>query len=188
MTTLSTADARSVRHPIGIDSGPARQATHAGGQLRARLPIDQRTLPAVRSGPRHRPSTCVNTPTFTRQPPRQAGSAARPTTRSTTGRLRQEKCSAPTRRASADARLLSTASWGGRCCAQLANGPGSAGTSTECCCSAARGTTSSARSWVEASTTYAAAPSWWARSQLKAVTHQRSPGTSPGKPYCGAEC
>ena len=47
------------------------------------------------------------------------------------------------------------------------------------------GTMSSARSCVEASTTNAAAPSSWARSQLTAVTHQRSPGTSPGKPYGG---
>ena len=30
---------------------------------------------------------------------------------------------------------------------------------------------------MEASTTGAATPSWWARSQLMAVTHQRSPGT-----------
>ena len=44
---------------------------------------------------------------------------------------------------------------------------------------------SRARSWVEASTTRAAAPSSWARSQLAAVTHQRSPGTRPGKRYCG---
>ena len=44
---------------------------------------------------------------------------------------------------------------------------------------------SSARSWVEASTTKAAAPSRWARSQLTAVTHQRSPGTRPGKRYAG---
>ena len=39
--------------------------------------------------------------------------------------------------------------------------------------------------WVEASTTGAAQPSSWARSQLTAVTHQRSPGTSPGNRYCG---
>lgn len=64
-------------------------------------------------------------------------------------------------------------------------GPGSMGTSTACSRSAARGTTSSARSWVEASTTYAAAPSSCARSQFSAVTHQRSPGASPGNWYSG---
>ena len=57
----------------------------------------------------------------------------------------------------------------------------SAGTSTEYCLSTSSGTISSARSWVEASTTGAAAPSRWARSQFAAVTHHRSPGTSPGK-------
>ena len=54
-----------------------------------------------------------------------------------------------------------------------------------CWRSASSGTISRARSWVEASTTKAAAPSWWARSQLAAVTHQRSPGTSPGKRWRG---
>ncbi len=47
------------------------------------------------------------------------------------------------------------------------------------------GTMSRARSWVDARTTGAATPSMWARSQLAAVTHQRSPGVSPGNPYCG---
>jgi hypothetical protein len=40
-------------------------------------------------------------------------------------------------------------------------------------------------SLVEASTTGAATPSAKARAQFTAVTHQRSPGTSPGKRYCG---
>ncbi len=56
----------------------------------------------------------------------------------------------------------------------------SAGTSTEYCLSTSSGTISRARSWVEASTTGAAAPSLCACSQLAAVTHHRSPGTSPG--------
>ena len=60
--------------------------------------------------------------------------------------------------------------------------PASAGTSTACSRRASSGTISSARSWVAARTTKAAAPSSWARSQLAAVTHQRSPGFSPGKP------
>src|SRR5215472_14147736 len=64
--------------------------------------------------------------------------------------------------------------------------PGLAGTSTACSWSAASGTMSSARSWVAASTTGAATPSWWAQSQFAAVTHQRSPGISPGKRYAGA--
>lgn len=38
---------------------------------------------------------------------------------------------------------------------------------------------------MEASTTYAAAPSLCARSQFAAVTHHRSPGTSPGNWYSG---
>ena len=59
---------------------------------------------------------------------------------------------------------------------------GLSGTSTACSRNASSGTISSARSWVEASTTWAAAPSWWARSQLAAVTHHRSPGVRPGKP------
>ena len=37
----------------------------------------------------------------------------------------------------------------------------------------------------QAQSTGAAEPSRWARSQLMAVTHHRSPGTSPGKWYCG---
>jgi hypothetical protein len=63
--------------------------------------------------------------------------------------------------------------------------PASAGTSTEYRLSTSSGTTSSARSWVDASTTGAAAPSRCARSQFAAVTHHRSPGTSPGKLNCG---
>jgi hypothetical protein len=61
----------------------------------------------------------------------------------------------------------------------------SAGTSTEYFCSTTSGTISSARSWVEASTTGAAAPSWCARSQFTAVTHHRSPGVSPSNRNCG---
>ena len=54
--------------------------------------------------------------------------------------------------------------------------PGPSGTSTACSSSASSGTISSARSCVDARTTNAAAPSSWARSQLAAVTHHRSPG------------
>ena len=51
--------------------------------------------------------------------------------------------------------------------AQLASrDPGSAGTSTAYCSSRSSGTTSSARSWLAASTTKAATPSSCARSQL----------------------
>src|SRR3981189_2612497 len=57
------------------------------------------------------------------------------------------------------------------------------GTSTACSRSAERGTICRANSWVEARTTCAPAPSLWARSQFAAVTHPRSPGTRPGKPY-----
>ena len=35
--------------------------------------------------------------------------------------------------------------------------------------------------WLRAHHDGAADPSWWARSQFRAVTHQRSPGTRPGK-------
>ena len=66
------------------------------------------------------------------------------------------------------------------------NDPASGGTSTACSRRAASGTMSSARSWVDRRTTYAAAPSRCARSQFAAVTHQRSPGTRPSNPYCGA--
>ena len=59
--------------------------------------------------------------------------------------------------------------------------PASAGTSTEYWRSTSSGTISNARSWVEASTTGAAAPSRCARSQFAAVTHHLSPGTRPGK-------
>lgn len=62
-----------------------------------------------------------------------------------------------------------------------AKAPGSSGTSTACSRSTSSGTMSSARSWVEARTTNAAAPSSWASSQLAAVTHQRSPASRPGK-------
>jgi AcrR family transcriptional regulator len=61
----------------------------------------------------------------------------------------------------------------------------SAGTSTEYCLSTASGTISRARSCVDARTTGAAAPSWCARSQFTAVTHHRSPGTSPSNLNCG---
>jgi hypothetical protein len=61
----------------------------------------------------------------------------------------------------------------------------SSGTSTLCSSRTSRGTTSRVRSWVDASTTGAAQPSWWARSQFSAVTHQRSPGRRPGNRYSG---
>ncbi len=66
--------------------------------------------------------------------------------------------------------------------AQGASSPGSAGTSTACCRRTESGTICSTASLVEASTTGAANPASWARAQLAAVTHHRSPGTSPGKP------
>ena len=44
------------------------------------------------------------------------------------------------------------------------------------------------RSWVEASTTHAAAPSWCARSQLAAVKPHRAPGTSPGNSTRAQAC
>src|SRR5579884_3558865 len=62
---------------------------------------------------------------------------------------------------------------------------GSAGTSTAYSLSTSSGTNSSARSWVAARTTNAATPSAWARSHAWVVTHQRSPGVSPGKRYSG---
>lgn len=62
---------------------------------------------------------------------------------------------------------------------------GSDGMSTACSWSAASGTMLSTASLVEANTTGAATPSSWARAQFIAVTHQRSPGESPGKPYSG---
>ena len=62
----------------------------------------------------------------------------------------------------------------------------SPGTSTACMLQGLqRHDLEGALTWVEASTTGAAHPSSWARSQLMAVTHQRSPGTRPGKWYCG---
>jgi putative transposase len=61
----------------------------------------------------------------------------------------------------------------------------SSGTSTACSWSASRGTTSRVRSCVDANTTGAARPSWWARSQFTEVTHQRSPGSRPGNRYSG---
>ena len=64
--------------------------------------------------------------------------------------------------------------------------PGSAGTSTAYCSSTSSGTMSRARSWVAASTTKAATPCSCARSHAWVVTHQRSPGFSPGKSYSGA--
>jgi len=49
----------------------------------------------------------------------------------------------------------------------------------------ASGTIRSTASCVAASTTGAATPSAWARAQLAAVTHHRSPGTRPGKRKAG---
>lgn len=63
--------------------------------------------------------------------------------------------------------------------------PGSEGTSTAYRRSTSSGTSRSTASLVAARTTGAATPSRCARAQLRAVTHQRSPGTSPGKEYAG---
>ena len=68
---------------------------------------------------------------------------------------------------------------------QASRPDGSGGTSTAYSRRISIGINSRARSWVDASTIGAAAPSSWARSQLMAVTHQRSPGTRPGNRYSG---
>jgi hypothetical protein len=62
----------------------------------------------------------------------------------------------------------------------------SGGTSTAWRLRTSSGTTSSTRSCVAASTTGAATPAIWARSQFGAVTHHLSPGFNPGNRYWGA--
>ncbi len=59
--------------------------------------------------------------------------------------------------------------------------PGSFGTSTAYCLRISRGIMARTAWFVASRTTGAAAPSRCARHQFGAVTHQRSPGTSPGK-------
>ena len=68
---------------------------------------------------------------------------------------------------------------------QPSSGPRSSGTSTALRTNTSRATRSSTDAFVAASTTGAATPSAWARSQFGAVTHHRSPGTRPGNRYWG---